>query len=127
MAKVILISCVKKKLPHKAKARNLYISDLFKSGLRYAESLNPDKIFILSAEYGLIDLDEDIEPYNLTLNEMSVEERKKWARKVIEKLEGFVDLKNDKIIFLAGIKYREFRSEERRVGKECRSRWSPYH
>src|SRR2546421_12052568 len=23
--------------------------------------------------------------------------------------------------------YIEFRSEERRVGKECRSRWSPYH
>src|SRR5258707_8609886 len=23
--------------------------------------------------------------------------------------------------------YRELRSEERRVGKECRSRWSPYH
>ena len=23
--------------------------------------------------------------------------------------------------------YRKFRSEERRVGKECRSRWSPYH
>ena len=23
--------------------------------------------------------------------------------------------------------YRLFRSEERRVGKECRSRWSPYH
>src|SRR3989442_15354827 len=22
---------------------------------------------------------------------------------------------------------RRFRSEERRVGKECRSRWSPYH
>ena len=22
---------------------------------------------------------------------------------------------------------REARSEERRVGKECRSRWSPYH
>src|SRR5256886_9125230 len=26
--------------------------------------------------------------------------------------------------YLDGI---EFRSEERRVGKECRSRWSPYH
>src|SRR5580658_8196089 len=24
-------------------------------------------------------------------------------------------------------KYRTLRSEERRVGKECRSRWSPYH
>ena len=23
--------------------------------------------------------------------------------------------------------YRDIRSEERRVGKECRSRWSPYH
>ena len=23
--------------------------------------------------------------------------------------------------------FMEFRSEERRVGKECRSRWSPYH
>ena len=23
--------------------------------------------------------------------------------------------------------YEEYRSEERRVGKECRSRWSPYH
>src|SRR2546428_12172461 len=23
--------------------------------------------------------------------------------------------------------FREGRSEERRVGKECRSRWSPYH
>ena len=24
-------------------------------------------------------------------------------------------------------RYAETRSEERRVGKECRSRWSPYH
>ena len=27
--------------------------------------------------------------------------------------------------FIHGLEY--FRSEERRVGKECRSRWSPYH
>ena len=24
-------------------------------------------------------------------------------------------------------KVQSYRSEERRVGKECRSRWSPYH
>ena len=24
-------------------------------------------------------------------------------------------------------RYLKYRSEERRVGKECRSRWSPYH
>ena len=26
-----------------------------------------------------------------------------------------------------GTSYNAYRSEERRVGKECRSRWSPYH
>src|SRR2546421_7444156 len=25
------------------------------------------------------------------------------------------------------VDFRDVRSEERRVGKECRSRWSPYH
>src|SRR2546430_15070376 len=29
--------------------------------------------------------------------------------------------------FQAASKPAPFRSEERRVGKECRSRWSPYH
>ena len=28
---------------------------------------------------------------------------------------------------LAYMYWKETRSEERRVGKECRSRWSPYH
>src|SRR2546422_5129225 len=27
----------------------------------------------------------------------------------------------------SGRKLKHWRSEERRVGKECRSRWSPYH
>ena len=27
----------------------------------------------------------------------------------------------------AGVGHLHLRSEERRVGKECRSRWSPYH
>ena len=27
----------------------------------------------------------------------------------------------------SGLGYTRSRSEERRVGKECRSRWSPYH
>ena len=31
------------------------------------------------------------------------------------------------IAILAGMLIALVRSEERRVGKECRSRWSPYH
>ena len=35
---------------------------------------------------------------------------------------------NDKYEIIAGERrYKAARSEERRVGKECRSRWSPYH
>ena len=33
-------------------------------------------------------------------------------------------IKGEYIFKIEGIKIR---SEERRVGKECRSRWSPYH
>ena len=36
----------------------------------------------------------------------------------------FVDVGYEKDAFLH---YLDLRSEERRVGKECRSRWSPYH
>ena len=37
------------------------------------------------------------------------------------------DITGPSIPKLFGIHGRAMRSEERRVGKECRSRWSPYH
>ena len=37
-------------------------------------------------------------------------------------LSGGIDLSVGSVIAFTGV-----RSEERRVGKECRSRWSPYH
>ena len=38
-----------------------------------------------------------------------------------------VDYLDDLMSFPGKIFLRRSRSEERRVGKECRSRWSPYH
>ena len=38
-----------------------------------------------------------------------------------------VDLEEISITKLADQFHDYIRSEERRVGKECRSRWSPYH
>ena len=35
--------------------------------------------------------------------------------------------KNPAGFFLFLVPFLDLRSEERRVGKECRSRWSPYH
>jgi len=106
--KIVLISCVSKKLNHKAQAKELYISSLFKLNMKYAQSLNPDKIFILSAKYGLLSLEEEIEPYNETLNEKTDGEIKEWSEKVLKQLAKEADLENDEIIFLAGEKYRKY-------------------
>lgn len=108
MKKIILISCASKKLPYEAKAREIYSSPLFKLNLEYAESLKPDKIFILSAKYGLLNLEQKIEPYNITLNKMKDEEIKLWAEDISEALSKETDLKNDEFIFLAGEKYRRY-------------------
>jgi len=108
MAKVVLISCVSKKLPNKSKARDLYISPLFKKSLQYAESLKPDRIFILSAEYGLIKLNQQISPYDKTLNKMHTSEIKQWADSLLNQLKRTADLENDRFIFLAGNNYRKF-------------------
>jgi len=108
MAKVVLISCVSKKLHHRSKAQDLYVSPLFKKNLRYAKSLNADDIFVLSAEYGLLRLDEEIEPYDKTLNKMRSAEIKEWASSVLNQLEKLVDLENDEFVFLAGNNYRKF-------------------
>jgi cytoplasmic iron level regulating protein YaaA (DUF328/UPF0246 family) len=107
MAKIILISCVSKKLNCKSKAQDLYISPLFKKSLIYAKSLNPDKIFILSAEYGLLSLTDEVEPYDKTLNKMTSNEIKEWANLVISQLQKVSDLNKDEFVFLAGNKYRK--------------------
>ena len=108
MKKNILIACVRNKLRHKAKARLLYTSALFKKNLSYAQRLEPDAIFILSAKYGLIDLDQEIEPYDLTLNEMTADQIKMWADRVLAQLSERADLRQDHFIFLAGQKYRKY-------------------
>ena len=108
MNTVVLISCVSKKLPHKAKARDLYISPLFRMNLKYAWQFSPQQVFVLSAKYGLAGLDEEIEPYDVTLNTMSARERRQWAAKVIEQLREHCDLENDHFVILAGEKYRQY-------------------
>jgi cytoplasmic iron level regulating protein YaaA (DUF328/UPF0246 family) len=108
MKKITLISCVSKKLENKARAEDLYISNLFKLSLEYARKQNPDDIFILSAKYGLLALDDEIEPYDETLNTMKINQRKNWAREVVKQLKAKADLDKDHFIILAGKKYREF-------------------
>lgn len=86
----------------------MYISPLFKKSLAYAKSLHPDNIFILSAKYGAISLDEEIKPYELTLTHMTEKEKVIWAKKVIAQLEYKGITFTEKAIFLCGMQYRKY-------------------
>lgn len=108
MKKVVLISCVKSKLSVHAKAKDLYTSDLFRSSLQYAYYLKAEKIFILSAKYGLVELDQVISPYETTLNNMCEPQKRAWANVVIQALRHKTDLQSDLFIILAGENYRKY-------------------
>lgn len=108
MYKIVLISCVSKKQSVTSRADEMYISSLFKLNLQLAKKLRPDYIFILSAKYGLITLEDIIEPYDLTLNKMSKIDRINWAKKVLNELQQQTNLQKDHFIILAGNRYREY-------------------
>ena len=119
MKRIVLISCVSRKGKNKAKAKDLYKGPLFTKSLAYGQSLKPDQIFILSAFHYLLDLDKEIEPYNVTLSYVPPDKKKKkpnlkvltkdeaklWGQKVLAQLGEKADLKKDEFIILAGQSY----------------------
>ena len=105
----VFISCVKSKRKTKAKAKDMYISPLFSYSLKYALSLTSEnKIYILSAKYGLLRLDDVINPYELTLNTMNESEKKKWAYKVYLQMKECGLNFDEEAIFLTGKNYRKY-------------------
>ena len=105
-ATVFIVPCGRSKLAHSAPARQLYTGSMFRfcltvvereAALTAASNTTTTSVLILSARYGLITPDTHIEPYDQTMTSPTA------------------------------IPAATLRSEERRVGKECRSRWSPYH
>lgn len=106
--KIIFIACSAKKLKKRAKAKDLYISPLFRLNWRYANKLKSDRIYILSAKYGLVKPNTVLKPYNVTLNSQSPAQRKAWAEKVAEQMrQEKINFTKDKAIFLAGKNYHQ--------------------
>lgn len=106
---IIFLACTKRKQNHPCKAKEMYsASSLFKKGWEYALSLQPDAIYILSAKYGLLEPDDEIEPYEQTLAGKNDKIVRRWsinvARQIISKN---IDL-NDEAIFLCGKNYRKY-------------------
>lgn len=86
----------------------MYTGELFDRLITYAESLKPDKTFILSGKYGLLHLDDIIEYYDINLNECSEKELKEWSDRVLQKLMQESDMQRDKFIFLTNKTYRKY-------------------
>lgn len=104
-----LVSCTKLKLDSAAPARELYQpSDLFRKAFAYAEA-HYDKVFILSAKYGLVSPGKILEPYDESLNDMGKQQRDYWAWKVYNQLveRGLLFPGSTEIYFHAGRKYRD--------------------
>ena len=105
---IVFLSCVAEKNDHRCAAKDLYISPLFQKSYAYAQQLNPDHIYILSAKYYLLELDDVISPYNLTLKDMDAESKRIWADKVVEKMkEKSIDF-NEDVVFLTGTVYYQY-------------------
>ena len=73
----------------------------------------------------IIPFDMKIITQDLSTNLDFVHQRDKFRRCV--QIATLSELFPSEIEKCKGIWTKETRSEERRVGKECRSRWSPYH
>ena len=65
----------------------------------------------------------DIEIYDQTGDQAVSQDQLQLAHNILEYAAKRLELKDNTEVSLTFV----HRSEERRVGKECRSRWSPYH
>jgi hypothetical protein len=116
-----LVSCSKSKSDHRCRAREMYqASDLFKKAFGYACS-HYDFVAILSAKYGALMPDEEIDPYEMALMSMNMDDQRKWAEKAFSQLESKLPLETISEVFLhVGSAYRRYLAEllEQR-GIEC--------
>ena len=106
-----LIACVHTKQERPCMAKDMYISPFFRKGYEYL-SYRCDRIFIMSAKYGLLKSDTIIAPYNKTLKDMDRRERMKWSFELLRDLAKYTDLENDQFILMGGVKYIEFISKK---------------
>tara|TARA_B100001971_G_C17997310_1_gene435417 strand:+ start:259 stop:636 length:378 start_codon:yes stop_codon:yes gene_type:complete len=89
-------------------ARDLYSpSALFRGAFLFA-SKKYGNVGILSAKYGFLFPEDPVEPYEITLNNFNIDQRKKWAERVFQQMDDKLDISilND-VYFHAGVNYRE--------------------
>jgi|GEM_PF-1238524 len=84
--RIALVGCGKAKAPQATEARWLYTGPLFRAALNAAEAEFGDDVWILSAQHGLVDLDEVLEPYDVALDDCDATYLADWGHDVIRNL-----------------------------------------
>lgn len=108
MKTIVLLMCGKNKLSHTAKVKDFYTSPRFQKSIQYANTLTEEKnIFVLSAKHGLLELEQEIAPYNESIYGMSEQKKEQWANNVIKSLSNISNIKEDKYIFLTDDDYNK--------------------
>ncbi len=85
MSTIGLVGCCRRKLAEAAPALELYTSPLFRLASLYC-TLSCHAWFILSARHGLVDPQQVLVPYDVTLHELGPAGRVAWALQVQEQL-----------------------------------------
>lgn len=114
--RVALVGCGARKLPHRAQALQLYTGTLFRKAVDFALATH-DEVFALSAKHGLVGLEDELEPYDATLHDLTPGEYSAWGKRVVEALVERMGGVPCAVTVLAGAMYADaIRSGLRRPG-----------
>jgi hypothetical protein len=97
---VVLLCSANRKFPHPAPALDLYRSEFFQLGKAFAQQMEPDLIFVLSAEHGLVPAEQELQPYTMTMSALGKGDVKGWGKLVVEQLKDRLDLSRYQIVIL---------------------------
>ncbi|MFC9974287.1 DUF6884 domain-containing protein [Spirillospora sp. NPDC127200] len=100
---VVLVGCGVAKKDEPCKAGEMYTGSFHKLCRQAGEAMNPDVLLILSAKYGLLELDQRIHPYDTRLGEAGAV-KPDWVWKKARRRNL---LEADRVVVLAGRAYLE--------------------
>lgn len=103
--RVAVISCSKRKQKGIHRAEHLYSSPLFRASIAYAMA-HFERVYILSAKYGLLSPDDRVESYNVHINSLSKSRRRRWAEMTAAMMLNRIP-KGSHVSFFCGKAYRE--------------------
>lgn len=105
-----LVGCGKSKCPEASPARSLYTGALVRKALAYAEqeaAASGGTILILSALHGVVELDHVLDPYDLSMGDLSAAERRAWGDRAAATIARQADLATARLVVLAGRAYAD--------------------